>query len=652
MYKYVLLAVFFIVSLSALYPQDYDFAEQELETILESIAKRSNNSNIIARIESYINNPIELTGSSIKHIAQIPLFTYSMARNIKKLAIKDFDIPEIIDSLNLDKEKAYLLNYCTYIDRRSSGKKSKPKFKFLSRTRDIEQFNRLKGFEKNKFTGDGSDIYQRILCNYNVYSAGLLFSKDLGELYKNSFISGFISATYDNFRISIGDFYIQTGLGNILWSPNSMGKGAEVISPAFQYDNSIYNYKSSGEYGFFRGITLSNSFKFTDYSSLNISAWASSAPRSATIGKDNSITSLTRTGLFRTETEIAKQNIANEKNIGANILFANQEFNIGITTYYLNYDRPVNTSSANAIKGKDAFLSSVYAIVPFNPFTLSTEISIDGKRNTAFKLIAEFKQKDYALILHGRSFASNFRSPYGYMFGEQSSPANEYGIYCGFMYKGWQNIKTVTYLDYYGSYEHTYYLPVPMKGIDILNQTTVKINSQNELRVRFQFETKTSSKKIKSEKKVFNRSKHYARADYIYQPNDILKLRTRIDLNLINFESVLPTQTGVAAYIEAQYKPSDMFKISGRLAYFSTDGYQSAIWQFEYAIPGYMYMPPLYGNGLRSFISVNFVPLKELSFWLRYVIMKKYNVNTLGSSYNQIAGNIDRRLYLQIDIAY
>jgi hypothetical protein len=649
MYKYLLILFTFIVFLEDIFAQTYSFDDEELETIMESVATRSNKSNIIDRIENLIHNPINLADSPVETILQIPSFTFTMAKNIKRLVNKGLSKKEIINSLNLDKEKAYLLQYCTYIDRSRPVKKSYAKLKLLSRTRIIEQLNTLKGYENGKFQGNIVDLYQRVLSVYKNYSFGILFSKDLGEKFSNSFVSGYASAVYGDFRIDIGDFYVQTGLGNILWTQNTMGKSADVIYAAFQFDNSIYNYRSASEFGFFRGLSLTQRFNFTTNTSMKISTWASYTPQNARIGDNDSIISLDRTGLFRTESEIKKQNSIYEKSAGANMLFVNNSLNIGIAALYLDYDKPVNTKSSFAINGRNALLSTVYAIIPFGPFSFSTEISSDGKHNMAYKAIAEFKGNDFSLLLHSRSFASGFRSPYGYMFGEQSNPSNEYGLYCGFIYKGWKNIHTVAYLDYYSSYIATYYLPIPLKGVEFFTQTVAKIND-NELRFRLQFENKTNAKNIDNEKRVFQRSKYYIRTDYIRCISNNCRIRARVDFNIINFESVLPDETGFAAYIESQYQIHKILKLSGRFSYFSTDSYQSAIWQYQYTLPGYLYMPPLYGNGFRADLTFILKPMKQIAFRTRFALMKKHNVSTIGSSYNEILTNTDKRLYLQLDV--
>ncbi len=651
MFRYALTYIFFIVLIEPLFAREYQFNDDELQNVLEAIARKSRESNIIDRIESFISNPVELKTSSVEDIAQIPTITYTLAREIKKLAVGGATVNQIINKLKLDREKAYLLRYCTYIDMIDKKKKTFTKLKFVSRTRIIEQFNNLKGYEKVKFQGNITDIYQRFIANYGGYSGGVLLSKDLGEKYTNSFISGFLNLKFGELNINAGDFYVQTGLGNILWTQNTFGKGAEVISSAYQYDNSTYSYKSSSEFGYFRGLALSNLFPLSRISALKVSARGAYTPRSGSISDNDSIiTSLYRAGLFRTKTEIAKQNNIYEKMFNGDITFQHKSFNIGVAGLYLDYDKPVYTSSSFAINGKDALLSTMYFVVPLTPLSFSGEISADGHKNMAYKFIAQLSRNDYSIILHGRSFAAGFRSPYGYMFGEQSNPANEYGLYCGFVYKGWKNVKAVAYIDYYGSYGKTYYLPEPMRGLDVFSQTLLKIDKNNEVLLRLQYENKTDSKKINGTKEVFQRGKYYIRTDYTYHPVDNIRLRGRLDLNLINFENILPDETGFAGYVEIRYKVLDELDLTSRFAYFSTDSYESAIWQYEYTLPGYLYMPPLYGQGFRTYISAAWLPFKEFVIRARWLIMKKHNVATIGSGYNEILSNTDNRFYVQLDI--
>ena len=52
MYKYLLILFTFIVFLEDIFAQTYSFDDEELETIMESVATRSNKSNIIDRIEN------------------------------------------------------------------------------------------------------------------------------------------------------------------------------------------------------------------------------------------------------------------------------------------------------------------------------------------------------------------------------------------------------------------------------------------------------------------------------------------------------------------------------------------------------------------------------------------------------------------------
>jgi len=607
------------------------FDNSKLEYLLETIIQEEGDNSIISIIEALILDPIELKTASITDIASIPTIDYSLAREIKALAYRSLSIKQISDSLKLNESSAYLLELCSYIKSPITDEKSNRNF--VSRTRITENLNKYKGFEKNKFLGTRTKAYQRLLASYDLISIGALYSKDLGEDINHSFLSGFISYSNNSFNLTLGDFYVQTGLGNISWSVNAMGKGADGISSSTQFDNRVINNKSSTEYGFFRGISLSQIFNLNSDNCIGVIAWASSTPMTATVDTSNLIaTSIYTTGLFRTETEINKRHNFNEKNLGGNIYLKSNNLIIGYSAYYLDYIYPIQSSSSAVINGKNSLFNTFYFNIPINNYLIASEISRDGLGNMAYKLIGELKTTNYTLVAHGRSFASEFRSPYGYMFGEQSNAANEYGLYLGFDYKGFTDFIISTYFDYFGSWGRTYYIPRPMKGFEILNQTKYRISSTQELLFRLFYENKTDITTLDSKEKViFQRNKYNCRFEHIFYPFDNLRLRTRFDLNLVNFENVIENEFGFASFVEGQLQVYDNLRIASRFAYFSTDSYESAIWHFESIFPGYFNIPALFRTGFRTNFTVNYSILKNIILRLRYMAMQIFDFSKLGS---------------------
>ena len=655
-YKSLLHIVFVLSVLSVHVPvvaQLIDFDENNLEQILEKISEKTNQTELLDQIENLNKNSLNLKTTTIREIASIPTISYLHARKISILAKEGKSIKDIIDELRLNEESAYLLQYCSYIDDTKPSEK-KEDF-FASRSRAAEQLNGIYGFEKDKFLGGRTDLYQRFLGSFSDFSASILFAKDMGEQYRHGFISGFINADFNGFKITAGDFYIKAGLGNILWYQNAMGKSSDVISPANQFENSVINYKSSSEFGFFRGGAVSDDILFSDNSVMSWSFWLASTPRSATIDTSLDIaTSIYETGLFRTESEINKMYSLKERTAGYNINYKFNNLIFGSAGYYLSYDKEVRSESGSVFSGKNGLFASVYAMIPFQDLNVSFETSRDPNGFMAYKLNGLLKKQDYELTLHGRFFSESFRSPFGFIFGESSNPNNEYGIYTGFAFYGIKNIRLSTYLDLFSSIGPTYYVPEKVRGLDFLNEAIIKLSGEDEARLRLQYETKTDALTINSgtgEKDVFFRSKYYARFEYIYRLFDDLRIKNRIEGNLVNFDGVKLHEFGFATYIEATYKLLSALKLTGRFAYFSTKSYESAIWQYELVLPGYMSSPPLYGNGFRTFVSVIYEPWVNLSFALRYSLMRRYNVSSLGSGYNEIYGNTDHRIYFQIDLS-
>jgi hypothetical protein len=629
-----------------------DFEDLSLEQILESISKNTNQSDLIDKIEALIKEPIDLNTSPIKKIAEIPTVSYLIASKVSRLARDGKTIREIAFELSLSDETAWLISKCCYIGEPIKGNSREDYFQ--SRTRIIEQMNMIRGIWNDKFSGERTDLYQRIKLGVGKFSFGTLLTKDMGEKFKYGFLSGFAVADFGKFKVNLGDFYIKSGMGNILWNINDMGKTSDVISPSNQFANNSFSYSSASEYGFLRGGAFTGEIDIGQERALNIIGWVSRTPRSGTINTSNdTATTIYEMGLFRTENEISKMNKIIEGTYGGNVNLKSGNLIVGISGISINYDKVVMSESSKYFSGKSGFYGSVFGMLTFKDYGLSTEFSRDPNGNMAVKLAGQLKKQDYEAALHGRLFSEKFRAPFGYIFGEASNPANEYGVYGGLVYTGFKDLRISTYLDVFSSLGPTYYVPEKVRGIDFFNETQVKLNENSELRFRLQYDSKTDAITINPktrEKAIFFRTQYSARLEYVRFFGDYLRLKGRIESNLVNFMQNKPDEGGLAAYIECLLKPVENLSIIGRYAFYSTSSFESAVWQYEMVVPGYNHSPPLYGRGLRMFVSVKYHLAEILTLSAHYAMMRRFGEDELGSGYNEIMGNTDHRVFCQIDI--
>jgi len=385
---------------------------------------------------------------------------------------------------------------------------------------------------------------------------------------------------------------------------------------------------------------------------LNTTFWGAYTPRSGTLDS-NIVTAVYSTGLYRTESEINKRNNFHETNIGLNLELKAGKVIIGSDGYFIGYDKELITSSKSVFLGKQGILTSIYSVINFENYLLAGESNRDANGNMAFKANLNIIQIDYNFAFNFRSYSPDFCSPYGSIFGENSYPNNEIGFYTGIELKNLNPFRISSYIDIFSSYERTYYVPKPVKGIDFLTQIEYKFSEYTFFKYKIQIRNKTDAVTIDTktkEKAIYQRTELNNRLEYTQFLIKTLSVKTRLDFCYVAYESVKPNETGLAGYFELNWKIINLLNFGGRISAFSTKSYDSGIWQFESSFPGYMTTPALFGDGYRTYIYLHFEPKRNISLWVKYSLLHKNNVSTIGSSYNEIFDNNDKRFYMLVDI--
>ncbi len=635
-----------------IYSQFYD--PSYLENLLENISSETGCSPLVSEIEGLIENPLPLRTATIDDILKIPGFTTTEAREIVDIITRNNDINyEMIDTtLNLSEEQMYLLQLCTTTDFPNRIiRKSK---NLYIRVRDQEQIQEQYGFIKNKFTGSPLNLNQRTTLYYDNYSAGIMTDKDPGEISVADFFSYYLSGELFKTRFIIGDYYLENGMGNLFWKSFGTRKGGNVVSPVIQYGTGIKPNRSTIDYNFFRGIALQKKWRITLSSYFTASAWASSAPRSATLdSSSNYVTSIYTSGYYRTPTEQSKRNAVNEQNFGGNLEWNNSNSRIGFTSYYLNYSKEIQSISKNVFNGKSGILSSLYFIMNLNKTSLASELSRDAKGNWGYKAAAQLIFPKYEFAFLFRSFDSEFRSPFGYNFGESASPSNELGVYCSFLWKISGKFVYAVYLDVYKNFSVPFAMPEASNGFDLFSEIYLILNSNSSLKIRIQNENDKDAYRISSnqEYSIFRKNRTGLRIDLKHTVNSNLKFHLRTEAVFVSFMNIKPDESGLLSFADMSYKLFDFCYFGGRISYFSTNSYESAIWQFEPMFPEYMNTSAMYGKGGKLYIYTSLRPIEQFTLWVRYSVLTKDNVESIGSGYNEISGNNDSRLFFQIDVS-
>jgi hypothetical protein len=284
-------------------------------------------------------------------------------------------------------------------------------------------------------------------------------------------------------RVVAGDFLVQSGMGTMLWRAFGAKKGADVIAPAAQYAFGIEPYRSVLEQQFFRGAAAQLTTFVSPQTQINAMVWASALQRSASVDTLlNEARSLDTDGYFRTLSEISKKDNLLERSLGAGFELRTQTnfttplsplppvITASATALALDYDKTITSSSTSAFSGKSGVLASVSVTASAGASFLASEVVRDAQGFFAGRMGVQSGSGAFEYAAAFRIADPQFRSPFGYNFGEFSRPANEQGFYASVLWRGLERWRLAFYVDSYSSLAPTSTVPVPIKGLDVFSE--------------------------------------------------------------------------------------------------------------------------------------------------------------------------------------
>jgi hypothetical protein len=622
-----------------------------IENLIENIGADTYSSPEIDIIEYYRNYPMNLRLVSPEELSVLPGISYINAVNILKLVKENPEIKnyKIADLAGLTAEVEILLDNCTI---NMNSKQIPIKKGLIFRSRFSKKLEDAKGYLQDKYLGTNDDLYNRLVAFHSEYEMGLVLNKNAGEPDFKEFTSAYLRYENSGTKIIIGDFFADYGMGSILWRQFAARKGSDVISPVMKVGSGISPFRSTIDAAFFRGITAQTALNITSDINLNLSGFFSDRNKSATYDSTlNEITSIYSAGYYRTENEQSKRNKLNEKALGTNMeLNFSDEFLVGISGLNLNYSIPINSESSSAFSGENGTLKSIYSSYKIDNNFILAEYAIDAENNKLIRGGIAHSSKIIDIALSGRYIEKEFRSPYGYHFGEFSSPANEKGIYTGILIKPSGKLFFSFFADIFSSIGRTYIVPGITRGLDLFFEANYKPDNNTTYSLRLRRDAKTDLFNDLDDLRLVGQSiRNSIRFEISKRLIKDLNLRVRSEY--VNFENINShnVSEGLASFADLRYIVNKNLKIGLRYSIFSTDDFSSAVYQYEYTMPGIMQTSALYGNGSRMFLLAEYSFDNILKVNANIFSSNKNNTESLGSGNEQINTNYETKFTLQLE---
>lgn len=533
----------------------------------------------------------------------------------------------------------------------------------------------LKGFSAVDTTTQSATRYQgNPLYSYlryrnartGVYSLGLTFEKDSGEKWWNwkpgrqIFGTDFLSfhAQIMNRRklknLIIGDFQMQAGQGMVMAAGFSLGKGSEVIRTTYRSTLGLRPYTSVLEANFFRGIAAT----YAPTKQIDVTGFYSRTRRDARVddhSEENIISSLLISGYHRTPAERLKQNTIPEQNIGFHGLYRipSQKGQVGITilhthygSYLLKKDEPYNLFE---FKGKNNLIAGLhgdYRWQNFHFFGEGARSQSGGKGGIAGLIAGLGKTFDFTLLV--RHYDKDFHTFYGNSVSEATRPINESGTYWGLRYSPNRRWQFSTYYDRFRFFWLKYQINAPAIGHDFYLHALWKPNKRFNAYALFHQKHKPHNLPGTNDPipPVGESVRRSALIHLEYEVPLRFSIRTRVQAGDFGYQEK-STSKGLALIQDITWK-FPRLELSGRVAYFVTDDYDSRQYVYEKDMLYAFSLPAYYDRGTRHYLMARFNVSGHVKIWIRWAQTRYSRLDTISSGLNEVAGNKRSELKMQV----
>lgn len=499
------------------------------------------------------------------------------------------------------------------------------------------------------------------------YSFGLTLEKDSGEkLWQWNAGRQIFGFDFTSFHAQVvnrgklkslilGDFQMQAGQGLLLGAGFSLGKGSEVIRTVYRSTTGLKPYTSATEANFFRGIAATWAITHRTDLTLLFSNIQRDATQSSDSLNSSITTSLPTTGYHRTASEMDKHHVLRERDIGLHILhkLASQKGQIGLTVLYTHYSSFIQKRdllyNRYEFSGNRNLTSGLHGDYRWRNlhFFGETAISKSGGTGAIGGLIASLGRKlDVSFI--ARHYARHFHTFYGNPISEGIRPINERGVYGGFRWSPSAKWQWSSYTDFFRFPWLKYQVDAPSRGFDYFIQGLWKPSKRLNAYVLFHEKHKQTNDPAaeQNDPALIRSIKRTAMLNMDYEIPLKCAFRTRLQYG--SLKSGHGTASKGFTIVQDVTWHFAKLEISGRMAFFKTDDYDSRQYVYEKDMLYAFSIPAYYNTGTRHYFMLRYTVSKPLKIWLRWSQTRYSDIEKISSGLSEIDGNKRSEVKLQV----
>ena len=499
------------------------------------------------------------------------------------------------------------------------------------------------------------------------FSVGFTAEKDEGEAFSWNPAKRQYGPDYLSFHAQVqnrgrlknlilGDYQLQIGQGLVYSAGFILGKGMETVYTVRRPTTGARPYTSVVEASFFRGITATYALS----KRLEITGLYSRTHRdgSATDTNNDSvedvISSVLTSGLHRIPNELEKRANLREQNIGAHLLYRGVRGQFGATLLQTSFGKNIQRREAlynqYEFAGSKNLLLGLHGSYLWRNFNLFGEVARSqsgGVGVVAGALASLTKRWDATLLF--RNYDRNFHSLYANAFGENTRNNNETGLYVGAKYLVYKKLTMGAYVDAYRFGWYKYLVDKqPTQGFDFLLQANYTVSKRLSFYAIYREEHKEKNvpSRLSKRKYVSETTRRNLILDAEYSLPRVWSFRTRAQGGTFGYADFANSK----GWLVFQDFNADWGKIavSGRVAIYNTDDYDSRQYAVERDVLYAMSLPAYFERGFRNYLMVQYSPNRHTDLWLRVARTDMPDRAKLSSYVDEINGSHRTDIKMQL----
>ncbi len=647
-----------------------------VEEFLEMLAERDNLSeealaDISANLTTLLEEPVNLNDTMPDNLERLPITAFQIT------AITDYirNHGQMVTPYELQLvpgfDEALTTQLLPFI-RTTPIDKFKPTRKVYRSTilarykRVIEKQKGYKSGTSNGYLGSPDALLLKAkITATEKFQVGFTAEKDAGEeFFKGSnpkgfdFYSGYLAISKIGVlkQLVVGDFSASFGQGLTLSSGYSFGKAALLVSPA-KRQRPISAYSSTDENRFFRGVAATvllgkaTITAFGSHKNIDVSLDGDTATASTIIE------TIQATGSHATKAEVASKHLVSETAFGINTSYNLKNIRIGLSGFGLKADKSY-ISSTKPYRLLDSDPTDILRFgIDFLHYRKTTtyfgEISTD--KNNAKAIMAGVSANianACNLMIIGRNYDNAFPNRFASGFGEGSKPSGEKGICLALQVTPYKKWRLRTYADFFEFSWLRYHVSAPSSGVELSAIADYSPSNTTTLQLGFSQTKRPYDVTINNLAILEQTLKTKARIQVAYSPASFITAKTRLETIWFDTDTKSRERGTVIMQDITWRNIINSLTVSGRVAYYNTDSWNSRVYAYESDILHSFSVPAYYLAGLRYYVVASYEISPSVRVWAKWGMTQFFQENEVGSGLATINGNAKNDIKLQLQLRF